>query len=461
MKLWQKNNQTMDSFIETFETKGDLVLDQKLTKYDVYGSLAQIKMLKKIGIVTEKEESTAITGLLEVLELHKKGNFTLEHGDEDIHTKIENFLTEKYGEVGKKIHTGRSRNDQVLTDLRLYTKENMLSIWEELLELIHSFYAFSKQYEFVPMPGYTHMQKAMPSSVGMWGGSFTESLLDSLVQLKTAYELNDKSPLGSAAGYGAPLQLDREYTAKLLGFGSVQINSLYCQNSRGKIESLVLAALCTILQDINKFATDVLLFTTAEFNYFSVSNDLCSGSSIMPQKVNLDLAELLRSKVHSVLGNYMQLIGMTSNLPSGYNRDFQDTKKPLIESLEMTLDCIRVANMLINKLSPQEDKMKQALTPEIYATHNVLQLVGQGIPFRKAYQTIKEKINETNTHNPEKTIKESQHLGGTGNLFLKHYFVLLKQEKEIYNKEMKKFTAAIISLLTDTQNETQKLAIHY
>jgi len=460
MKLWQKNNQTMDSFIESFETKGDLVLDQQLTKYDVYGSIAQVKMLEKIGIVTKKEEETAITGLLEILALHKKGKFILEQGDEDIHTKIENFLTEKYGEVGKKIHTGRSRNDQVLTDLRLYTKEHLLFIWEELLELISSFYAFSKQYEFVPMPGYTHMQKAMPSSVGMWGASFTESLLDSLYQLKTAHELNDKSPLGSAAGYGAPLHLDREYTAKLLGFENVQINSLYCQNSRGKIESLILATLSTILQDINKFATDVLLFTTAEFNYFTVSNDLCTGSSIMPQKGNVDLAELLRSKVHIVTGNYLQIIGISGNLPSGYNRDVQDTKKPLMESLELTLDCIRVANILIHKLHPQEDKMKQALTPEIYATHSVLQLVGQGMPFREAYQIIKEKLDDNLTHNPEQTIKQSHHLGGTGNLSLGRYFAIVKHEKERYNKEMGKFTAAITSLLTCTQHETEKLAIN-
>src|SRR6185437_11852649 len=215
MKLWQKNNHTLDSFIESFETKDDLVLDQKLALYDVYGSLAHAKMLKKIGILSAKELAHLQEGLLVIIEKIEQNEFVLQPGDEDIHTKIENYLTEKYGIVGKKIHTGRSRNDQVLSAIRLFTKDKLLSIWGDLLILVESFNNFSKENETVPMPGFTHTQKAMPSTVGMWGNAFAQGLLDDVSILMSAYNLNDQSPLGSAAGYGVPLPLDREYSAEL------------------------------------------------------------------------------------------------------------------------------------------------------------------------------------------------------------------------------------------------------
>lgn len=445
-KLWEKNWQ-LDSFIEAFETKDDLMLDQKLTKFDVYGSLAHAKMLEKIGILSKAEKAKAIQGLLEILDVTKSGKFVLEQGDEDIHTKIENYLTERYGEIGKKIHTGRSRNDQILTDIRLFSKEQLLFIWKELLELIESFYQFSKKYEFLAMPGYTHMQKAMPSSVGMWAGSFTEALLDDLIVLRAAYEMNNKSPLGSAAGYGAPLPLDREYTGKLLGFKAVQINPLYCQNSRGKIEAVILSSLCAILEDINKFATDVLLFTTTEFCYFKVANKLCSGSSIMPQKENVDLAELLRSKIHIVLGCYMQMISLSSNLPSGYNRDLQDTKKPLMESFAVTQDCLKFANVLIENLFPQKENLKKALTPEIFATHKALELVSQGVPFREAYKEVGAHLSSLPTADIEEVLQQSKHIGSTGNLGLDIYFNSLKNEKQLYKTEQSNFYTVINKLL--------------
>lgn len=444
-KLWQKDWE-LDKFIESFETKGDLLLDQKLIKYDIYGSLAHAKGLGKIGIFSKNEEKRIIKGLHKIIDLVENEEFILEQGDEDVHTKIENFLTENYGEAGKKINTGRSRNDQILTDLRLYSKEQLLFIWKELLGLINSFYEFSKQYEFLPMPGYTHIQRAMPSSVGMWSSAFIESLLDDLSVLKAGYSLNNKSPLGSAAGYGVPLPLDREYTTNLLGFKEVQINSLYCQNSRGKIDAVILSGLCSILQSINKFATDVLIFTTKEFGFFRVTNTLCSGSSIMPQKANVDIAELLRSKIHIVIGHYIQLVSLSSNLPSGYNRDLQDSKKPLMESLELTKDCIKAANILINNLEPQKKKLKKALTPEIFATHKALEMVSKGIPFRQAYQTVGSNLSELTVSNTESALKQSTHIGGTGNLCLNRYLEMLKKEEEIYKEEQNKFSTAINSL---------------
>lgn len=388
-KLWQKENVKLDKFIEAFETKDDLLLDQKLVKYDVKGSLAHAKMLFKIDILTEKELSELETGLKEVNELDKKNCFNLVFGEEDIHTKIENYLTEKYGEVGKKIHTGRSRNDQVLTAIRLYNKEELSKIQKQLLGLIQSFQLFSKKYGNIEMPGYTHMQKAMPSSIKLWSESFKDSLLDDLDLIKAVYKLNNQSPLGSAAGYGTTLNLDKDYSAKLMGFPKVQNNSIYCQNSRGKIEGAILASLISILQTINKFASDIILFTTSEFNYFLVTENLTTGSSIMPQKKNIDLAELLRSKVHIVLGNYVQIISLSSNLISGYNRDLQDSKKPLLESLEVTLDSIRVTRILLENLTPNEKVLKDSMTEELYAAEKAYEFVRNGMSFRDAYLKVK------------------------------------------------------------------------
>lgn len=388
-KLWQKDKKRMDLVVEAFETKGDLLMDQKLLKYDVAGSFAHAKMLKKIGILTAEELNKLEKGLHEILELDKKGKFKLQFGDEDIHTKIENYLTEKHGEVGEKIHTGRSRNDQVLTAIRLYSKESLEKIEIELIDLIKSFEDFSKKYGDVKMPGYTHMQKAMPSSINIWSGSFASSLKDDLKVLKNAYEINNQSPLGSGPGYGVSLKLDKKYTAELLGFDSVQENPLYCQNSRGKIEAITIAALIQILLTINKFASDVLLFTTNEFGFFSVSDIVTTGSSIMPQKKNVDIAELLRSKVHIVLGNYTQIISLSSNLISGYNRDIQDTKKPLIESLEITLESIKVSKILLENISPNKEVLQKAMTGDLYAAEKAFTLVKQGVSFRKAYMEVK------------------------------------------------------------------------
>lgn len=460
-KLWQKNKEKLNPIIEAFETKDDLLVDQKLLKFDVYGSIAHAKMLNKIGIISKKELSLIKRGLLEILELGNNGKFILQAGDEDIHTKIENYLTKEYGDAGKKIHTGRSRNDQVLTALRLFTKEELLFIWEDLFILIESFLNFAKKYEFTPMPGYTHMQKAMPSSVGMWAGSFVEGLLDDLDILKSVYSLINKSPLGSAAGYGVPLNIDRNYTSDLLGFKGLQINSLYSQNSRGKLEAAVIALLNSILLDINKFSSDVLLFTTSEFGFFKVSDSLSSGSSIMPQKKNVDIAELLRSKIHLVLGYYTQVISIASNLPSGYNRDLQDTKKAFIEALETTQDSLKVANILVNNLLPNQEKLEEVLTPDIFAVHNALKLVSKGTPFREAYKSVGANISKIKLgselkfllRNKNKYLKKSTHIGGTGNLCLEKYKEQLNKEKHIYKNEYKKFT---VNLEILTAKEVKK-----
>lgn len=360
------------------------------------------------------------------------------------------------GRWGKKVHTGRSRNDQVLTAIRLYTKEQLLVVSGGLLELAGAFLDFAKKYEYVPMPGYTHMQKAMPSSLGMWAGASAESLLDDLVLLKASYKLNDQSPLGSAAAYGVPLNLDREYTAKILGFEKVQSNSLYCQNSRGKIEASIISSLVLILQTINRFASDVLLFTTSEFNYFNVAKELCTGSSIMPQKRNVDIAELLRTKVTRLISNYLQVVGISSNLISGYNRDLQDTKKSLMESLETTLGSLIPAKILLEGITPNVKVLEEAMTDEIFATHKAIEMVKKGVSFREAYgkvngeKYIKMQNAKWKMQNEGEILKEilseAGHVGGTGNLGIMNYELRIMNERKKLLKEREKFEGAIETL---------------
>lgn len=391
-KLWQKNKLLLNSLIESFETEDDLVLDQKLINYDLETSLAHAKMLQKIGVLTMSELKNLKKGLGEIRKANNNGKFDLVFGDEDMHTKIENHLVKKCGEVGKKIHTGRSRNDQVLTAIRLFSLNQLKKIDLSILALKKEFKKFQKRYGVIPMPGYTHMQKAMPSSLGLWAGSFIDSLIDDQALLNTAIKLTDQSPLGSGAGYGVSLQLDKNLTAKLLNFSKVQENALYCQNSRGKIEANTLACLVSILLTINKFASDVLLFTTKEFGFFKVSDRITTGSSIMPQKKNLDVAELLRSKVNLVLGNYVQIVSLSSNLVSGYNRDLQDTKKPLIESFEITLKCLEVSKFLVQNLSPNSTQLEKSMTKELFSTEEALELVSKGMSFRDAYLKVGKKL---------------------------------------------------------------------
>lgn len=444
-KLWHKS-WNLNKIVETFETQGDLSLDQKLVKFDVLGSIGHAQGLHKIGLLTENETQLLIKGLQQINTLNQKGQFLLKFGDEDVHTKIENYLTDTLGDIGKKIHTGRSRNDQVLTAIRLFTKENLLLVWNETLELINIFQDFAEKHTSTLMPGYTHMQKAMPSTIGMWAGAFSENFYDDLVSIKAVYQLNDQSPLGSAAGYGVPLALDRQFVSKILGFDKVQINSLYCQNSRGKIESAVIASLILVLQGINKFASDILLFTTSEFSFFEIAPELCSGSSIMPQKKNVDIAELLRSKVHLLLGNYTQLVSLSSNLVSGYNRDLQDSKKPLFESLQLTIQCLKIAKLLVFSIKVNSKKIQSTISPELFATHHALSLVKQGLPFRVAYHQAAHEYQ--NLKIDAFPITQSGHLGGTGNLGLELLHKQLQREQKVYQQANHKYQVTVKSLLS-------------
>jgi argininosuccinate lyase len=446
VKLWKKKYE-LNKEIEKFTVGNDYILDQKLVYYDCVASIAHAKMLKKVGLITSSEESALVHGLKEILASVKSGSFLITIEDEDCHTAIENYLTKKLGSIGKKIHTARSRNDQVLVNLHLYKKKELLDIKSLVLDFIETLLQEAKKHEYTPMPGYTHMQKAMPSSIGLWLASYAESLVDTLKLLDVVAELNNQSPLGSAAGYGTAFSIDREYTATLLGFGKVKNNVLYAQNSRAKDDALLITSLGIVMQDISKLATDLLLFSTKEFGFLSLPDDFCTGSSIMPQKKNPDVLELLRAKASVIEAKYIEIVSIGSKLPSGYNRDFQLLKEPVAEAIDITKDCLKIINLCIKNTIIHPEKLIQSLTPELFATDEVNDLVKKGVPFRDAYQQVSANLESCITKNAIENIKSKKHAGAPGNLGLvklsKTINGLLLQHK----KETKKFVTCIANLV--------------
>jgi len=387
MKLWQKDY-TFDALAESFEARANAVLDQRLARHDIWGSLAHAAMLARIGVLSAGDLDAIRRGLLTLLERAEAGQLTVTTADEDIHTKIENELVALIGEPGKRIHTARSRNDQILVDLRLYGKERLHAIATRLLALTEALITFAVAHQWTPMPGYTHMQRAMVSTVGLWAGAFAESLLDDETLLATAYALNDRCPLGSAAGYGVPLPLDREYTAALLGFASAQPNVLAVQNGRGKVEGAIVQALVHIMLDLSRLAQDLLLFSTAEYGFLRIPPELCSGSSIMPQKRNLGVMELVRARAHTVLALQQQILAIVMGLPSGYNMDAQETKGPFFAALDLTEESLAVTCQVITRLAVDEERLLAACSPELFATDRAYALVRAGVPFRDAYRRV-------------------------------------------------------------------------
>ncbi|MDP7322353.1 MAG: argininosuccinate lyase [Candidatus Woesearchaeota archaeon] len=391
-KLWQKDYK-LNEEIENFTVGNDFLLDKELVKYDVLGSIAHATMLNKINIIDNNELQKLKKTLIEILELDKKNKFEIKQEDEDVHTAIENYLTKKLGNLGKKIHTARSRNDQVLTALRLYEKEELKEIKTLLGQYKDSLLTITKKYGKIKIPGYTHMQKAMPTDVKTWLGSFISSIEDNLRLLDAAYSIIDKSPLGSAAGFGIPsIKINKKMTASLMGFSEAMSNPMYAQLSRGKLEATILHLLSQIMLDLNKLSTDLMLFNMQEFGFISLPKDFCTGSSIMPQKKNPDVLELVRAKYHVVLGEEFKVKSMISNLISGYNRDLQLTKEPVISSLEIVKSCIKMMVLTVSKIKIDEKKCEEALTKELYATEEAYKLVKKGIPFREAYKKVSRKF---------------------------------------------------------------------
>ena len=428
-KLWQKNY-TLNSLIEDFTIGVDYQLDQNLISSDCFASMAHAVMLHSIGILDDKEIEGIKEILIEIIKINEKGDFKINKSDEDGHTAIEAYLVEKLGTSGKRIHTGRSRNDQVVTALRLYARDFLNDFETSCLELVATLIKFAEKNKNIPMPGRTHMQKAMPSSVGLWAASFAEQVVDELEFIKLSYKMNNKSSLGSAASYGVPLPLDRELVSDLLGFDEVQNNVLYVQNTRGKSESIILDSIEQIVISLSKIAQDLILFTMPEFAYFTLPDQLCTGSSIMPQKKNPDALELMRAKA-SALSSYTSLIkNVIRNLPSGYNRDSQETKEPFMKGLTLGLNCVEIMKLTFEELKVNEENLIKGFTPEIYATDVAIELVAKGMPFRDAYKEVGTNIDKLENRDPYETIDSKKSTGTTGNLRLEKTVKKISEMKQ-------------------------------
>ena len=389
VKIWDKGFE-VDKRVEEFTVGNDFLIDMKLINYDCKASIIHAKMLRKIGVLSKIELKKIINALNEII---NSNDLTIKINDEDCHTAIENYLIKKIGDTGKKIHTARSRNDQVLTALRLYYLDNIKNCDLLQKEWIKSLKKFKNKFGTINFPGYTHFRKAMPSSINMWSEAFIESSIDNSKLLKVSKNIINKSPLGTAAGYGVPMNIDREFTAKEMGFDSNQ-NPIYAQISRGKFEKLLIHSLVQIMYDINKISSDLILFSMDELGYFEIPEKFCTGSSIMPQKNNPDVLELLRAKYNNVRSYESEVLNITSNLPSGFHRDFQLTKEPTMKAIETTLDCIKMITMLINELVVNEKRCDEALSEEIYATEKAYKLVEKGVPFRSAYKIIAKELSK-------------------------------------------------------------------
>lgn len=423
-KIWFKNKEVkLNRVVEEYNAGEDILYDQEMIPDDVWCSRAYARLLEKSGLLTKEELGQLEQGLDEILELYEKGEFVLRLEDEDSQTKIEDYLIERFGDTGKKIHTGRSRNDQVLVMMRWFLKNRARDIREKVLGLALKFIDFAKKYEMVPMPGYTHMQKAMPTSVGTWMGAFAESLMDDTkVLIAISDEIVDQNPLGSGAGYGSPFDFDRDWLSREIGFAKTQNNVIYCHNSRGKIEGLVLEACCQIMLTLNRLACDLLFFTTQEFQFFTMDDSIATGSSIMPQKKNLDVAELIRGRTATVIACRAEMNMNILNKISGYHRDGQEIKRPLFLGLKYTEMSLEAMGVIIDNIRPNEEVLMKSMLdcPGLFAAHKAFEKVKEGMTFRDAYREVGSHIDDIKV-TPEDVrawLKMSTHQGGTGNLGL-------------------------------------------
>ena len=413
MKIWQKNID-VDSFVETFTVGQDREMDLQLAGADVLGSLAHTRMLNSIGLMTDADLHTVQQELKNIYQEILSGSFQIEDSVEDVHSQVEMMLTERIGEAGKKIHSGRSRNDQVLVDLKLYFRSEIESIFKNTELLFEQLISLSNTYKSVLMPGYTHLQIAMPSSFGLWFGAYAESLVDDLHLLKAAWAVCNKNPLGSAAGYGSSFPLNRTMTTQLLGFDDLNYNVVYAQMGRGKTERILAQAMSSIAATLAKFAMDVTLFINQNFGFISFPAHLTTGSSIMPHKKNPDVFELIRSRCNKIQALPNEIALMTTNLPVGYHRDLQLLKENLFPAFQSLNDCLAIAKYMLEHITIKEDILNDPKYDYLFSVEVVNNEVLQGIPFREAYRNIGLAIEE-GTFQPAKEVNHT-HEGSIGNL---------------------------------------------
>ena len=415
MKLWDKGI-TIDKKIEAFTVGNDREIDLHIAKYDILASIAHAEMLEKINLINTEELLQLKHGLNELLNDVKTVQFHIEDTFEDVHSKIEFELTKRYGDVGKKIHTARSRNDQVLVALHLYYKDAIVTIQKLINELFETLLNLAKDHSGNLLPGYTHMQVAMPSSFGLWFSAYAELLIDDLHLLKAAYHVVDQNPLGSAAGYGSSFPIDRDYTTNALGFSTLKYNVVAAQMSRGKSERTVATALASIAGTLSKFAMDICLYTSQNFKFISFPDALTTGSSIMPHKKNPDVFELIRGTCNAIQALPTEMTLITNNLPSGYHRDFQLLKKNMISNIEQLINVLGIMNFSIAQINVHDVSLEDEKYQHLFTVDSINNLVMEGVPFRDAYKTVSETI-EKGQYTPD-TSKKHSHIGSIHNLCL-------------------------------------------
>ena len=413
MKLWQKDKDSLKE-VTRFTVGKDQEIDLHLASFDVLGSLAHIQMLETIGLLTKSELLILSTELKNIYKEISKGNFKIDEGVEDIHSQVELMLTKKLGEVGKKIHSGRSRNDQVLLDVKLFLKSEIQQVTEGVQSLFNLLQSKSEEHKAKLLPGYTHLQLAMPSSFGLWFGAYAESLVDDLIMLEAAFRVVNKNPLGSAAGYGSSFPLNRTLTTQLLGFDDLNYNVVYAQMGRGKAERIVAQAIGNIAATLSKLSMDACLYLNQNFSFITFPDELTTGSSIMPHKKNPDVFELIRAKCNSLQALPNELLLLTSNLPSGYHRDLQLLKEKLFPAFKTLNDCLQMATLMLSNIQVKENLLEDEKYKFLFSVEEVNKLVLTGIPFRDAYKKVGQEIEQGEFN--YSTYVNHTHEGSIGNL---------------------------------------------
>ena len=430
MKLWEKNA-PVDKDIERFTSRRDRELDVYLAKYDVLGSIAHITMLESVGLLSPVELKPLIDELKKIYQLAVDGLFVIEEGVEDVHSQVELMLTRSLGDTGKKIHSGRSRNDQVLVDLKLFTRDRIRELTEIISGLFDLLIEQSNRYKDVLMPGYTHLQIAMPSSFGLWFGAYAESLTDDLLLLQAAYKICNRNPLGSAAGYGSSFPLNRTMTTTLLGFDTMNYNVVYAQMGRGKMERVVALALAGIASTLSKLAFDACLFNSQNFGFIRLPDAFTTGSSIMPHKKNPDVFELIRAKCNKIQALPQQITLIGNNLPSGYFRDYQTIKEIFIPSFDELKDCLLMTARMMREIEINDTILDEGKYASIFSVEEVNRLVREGLPFRDAYKKVGLAI-EAGNFVVDQTLHHT-HEGSIGNLCNDAIVVLHQQIVNSFN----------------------------
>ena len=443
----------VDPDVLVFTVGDDPVLDRELVKWDAAGTAAHVTMLSRMKmpkgvppVVTAAEAAKVRRELAKVVKEFADGKFEILESDQDVHMAVERRLTEALGDLGKKIHTGRSRNDQVAVDVRLHIKDQILALEEEVAALASALCAFGKKHSLLPLVGRTHLQPAMPSSVGVWASGHAEMILDQAANLEAAYAMNDLCPLGSAAGYGVPLPLDRKLTSDLLGFERPLHNVFGASMARGEDEAALLSALAQLMAVISRLAQDLIIFSMPEFAYFKLPREYCTGSSIMPQKYNPDVLELVRSKAATVLGLQVAALSQLHAMPGGYNRDLQDSKGLYMKGISVTRTTLRIMAKMVEGLSVDEEKLRAGFIPGVFATDAALRQVAAGVPWREAYHDVRDHLERLESEDADAAVLAKRHLGATNGLDWSMYAGRVSSLKKEVAKRRRAFDAKIKAL---------------